>query len=155
MALNQCIWCLKKVLTVGGVLMLPMCNVRDASPQPRVTARRHGQTYQLSPTHLNPLLCLDHAHCSHQHHHQRHQTLSGRHCAIVIAPQLVRVDERWGWGVTYEELKGVYIVNVWFQKCWGHRVFENMYSALVKPSPQGWNSHWDKNLVWQWSTAPS
>lgn len=75
-----------KVLTTRGVLMLPGLQVRDTSPQPRVTTGRHSQSYQLSPAHLNPLLCVNHTHCSHQHHHQRHQTL-GRHCAIVIAPR--------------------------------------------------------------------
>lgn len=69
--------------------MLPQMYVRDASPQPRVTTVRHGQTNQVSPTQLDPLLCMNHTQSSHQHHHQRHQTLSRRHCKTVSDPRVV------------------------------------------------------------------
>lgn len=97
--------------------MLPQLHVRDASPQPRVTTGRDGQTYQVSPAHLNPLLCMSHTHRSHQHHHQRHQTLSSRHIGQRREEPAGRVDERWGWVceeregcvVTYEViLRGLY-----------------------------------------------
>lgn len=63
-------------LTVRSVLMLPTFHILDAPPEPRVTTGGDGQADQISPTHFNPLLCVNHTHCSHKYQHQR---LSSRH----------------------------------------------------------------------------
>lgn len=96
--------------------MLLQFYIQDASPKPRVSAGRDCQTYQLSPTHLNPLLRLNRTHCSHENHHQRQQTLSSRHCRmcyqmdgwerLAVWRVMRTCDDLWG------DLEGVYIVDM-------------------------------------------
>lgn len=63
-------------------LTLAAFYVRDASPQTRVSAGRDGQSDQVSPAHLNPLLGVSGAGCGLQHDQQRHQPLSSMHSGI-------------------------------------------------------------------------
>lgn len=53
-----------------------------ASPQTGVSTGRDGQSYQVSSTHLNPLLSVSRALCGLQHHQQDHQAFSRRHSGI-------------------------------------------------------------------------
>lgn len=62
-----------------GVLI--RSNVRDAPSQARTAAGGHGQTNELPSTHLNSLLALGGASCSHRDQHHTHQALSDGHSA--------------------------------------------------------------------------
>lgn len=63
-------------------LTLAALYLREASTQTRVSTGRDGQSYQVSPTHLDPLLRVGGADCGLQHHQQHHQALSSRHSGV-------------------------------------------------------------------------
>lgn len=64
------------------LLTLAFFYVREASLQTEVSTGRDSQPYQVSSTHLNPLLGVSGAPCGLQHHQQHHQAFSRRHFGI-------------------------------------------------------------------------
>lgn len=69
------------LLTVIGVLGEGRSHIRDTPSQTSAAAGGQGQTNKLPSTHLNPLLVLGGARCSHHNQHHTRQALSGGHSA--------------------------------------------------------------------------
>lgn len=58
--------------------LVQLC-IGEAPPVPWVPTVWHGQADEVSPTHLDPLLCMNRTHCSHQDHEDTHQTAGSNH----------------------------------------------------------------------------
>lgn len=122
------------------ILTLAVFYVRDASPQTRVSAGRDGQSDQVSPTHLNPLLGVSGADCGLQHDQQHHQPLSNRHSWICWCSSAGERKASLGCalGVWVEPVE-VYIgssCSVWsILESWRCGLLEIMDWALKKKTP--------------------